>query len=538
MQRILTNNIYGVDIDVNAVEVTKLSLLLKVLEDENKDVLEQQQKLFQEKVLPNLSYNIKCGNSLIETDILEQEDLEYEELLKINPFNWEDEFPEIFENGGFDIVIGNPPWGAEFSERELVYLKEKNNEIVDRMINSFLYFIYISSLKLKQDGIFGMIIPDVIFYQNSYIPLRKFLLNNFSLTHIVNLGMGVFKKVNQPSAILIFRNNSYLSKKVYAKNLTDISKKKKGRYLNDNENYTIYSQSILNDLPNNVFITENIEYYSILNKIEKVSDLTLNDILGDDKKIQRGASPDLKEAFIIDKETVEKFDLEREKIKKMVSGGFQIKRYSINYEGQYLIYTTKNDNFRKLPNIRSFINSFKEDITCKEVKNGKHPIYSLHRPRKEEIFLKDKKIMGVITSDRLIMAIDENQLYATDGVYLFSTSEEFNPYFVLAVLNSNLFTFIYRLYSLENGRVLPQVKPSIIKNLPFKSIELNEQQKFIDSSHKMMELNKQLNKTKTPKEIKILEQQIEFTDMKINRLVYEVYGLTEEEINIVESSLN
>ena len=80
------------------------------MEDENKDVLEQQQKLYQEKVLPNLSYNIKCGNSLIGTDILNQEDLEHEELLKLNPFNWEQEFPLIFANGGFDAVIGNPPY--------------------------------------------------------------------------------------------------------------------------------------------------------------------------------------------------------------------------------------------------------------------------------------------------------------------------------------------------------------------------------------------------------------------------------------------
>lgn len=124
-KRILTNNIYGVDIDVNAVEVTKLSLLLKVLEDENKDVLESQQKLYQEKVLPNLSSNIKCGNSLIETDILNQEELSHEEVLELNPFDWEVEFPHIFANGGFDAVIGNPPWGASFSDIELEYLKEK-----------------------------------------------------------------------------------------------------------------------------------------------------------------------------------------------------------------------------------------------------------------------------------------------------------------------------------------------------------------------------------------------------------------------------
>ena len=131
-KRILKNNIYGVDIDTLAVEVTKLSLLLKVLEDQNKEVVEQQQKLFHERALPNLSSNIKNGNSLIANDILEEQELTEEEISKINPFDWEDEFPEIFPEAnkkkhsnetsqdndsdeakgtdGFDVIIGNPPY--------------------------------------------------------------------------------------------------------------------------------------------------------------------------------------------------------------------------------------------------------------------------------------------------------------------------------------------------------------------------------------------------------------------------------------------
>lgn len=106
-KRILLNNIYGVDIDSQAVEVTKLSSLLKVLEDENKDALESQQKLFQERVLPFLGDNIKCGNSLIGSDDVDLIDDDFE---NINPFVWEEEFKEVFDNGVFDAVIGNPPY--------------------------------------------------------------------------------------------------------------------------------------------------------------------------------------------------------------------------------------------------------------------------------------------------------------------------------------------------------------------------------------------------------------------------------------------
>ena len=108
---ILKNNIFGVDIDKNAVEVTKLSLLLKVLEYEGLEV--QQKQLFNERVLPDLYNNIKCGNSLIGSDFYKEKDLSLfgnDEMQKVNVFDWDKAFPEIFKNGGFDCVIGNPPY--------------------------------------------------------------------------------------------------------------------------------------------------------------------------------------------------------------------------------------------------------------------------------------------------------------------------------------------------------------------------------------------------------------------------------------------
>ena len=110
-KRILLNNIYGVDIDTQAVEVTKLSLLLKVLEGENKATIADLTMYSDERALPDLGNNIKCGNSLIGWDIQQDRpDLTQEELWRINPFAWESEFKEVFARGGFDAVIGNPPY--------------------------------------------------------------------------------------------------------------------------------------------------------------------------------------------------------------------------------------------------------------------------------------------------------------------------------------------------------------------------------------------------------------------------------------------
>jgi hypothetical protein len=130
-KRILLNNIYGVDIDRQAVEVTKLSLLLKVLEGENDETISKQLTLFQERALPDLSNNIKCGNSLIGWDILKDNPgLTQEEIERINPLDWEKEFPEIFQRGGFCIVIGNPPWGALLSQEDERYLETAAHYLV------------------------------------------------------------------------------------------------------------------------------------------------------------------------------------------------------------------------------------------------------------------------------------------------------------------------------------------------------------------------------------------------------------------------
>ena len=123
-KRILLDHIYGVDIDQQAVEMTKLSLLLKVLEGESSETLTKQLDLFKQRALPDLDNNIQCGNSLIAADYYDNIQLNLmseEEIYQVNVFNWEEGFPNIMKQGGFDIVIGNPPWGASFKASELSY---------------------------------------------------------------------------------------------------------------------------------------------------------------------------------------------------------------------------------------------------------------------------------------------------------------------------------------------------------------------------------------------------------------------------------
>jgi hypothetical protein len=126
------------------VEVTKLSLLLKVLEDESDETIGKTLELFHERALPDLGNNIKCGNSLIGPDFYEGQQvslLDEEEIYRINTFDWNVEFPDIMEAGGFDAVIGNPPY---VRQEGLIYLKpyfKKRFSVYNGVADLYVYFI-------------------------------------------------------------------------------------------------------------------------------------------------------------------------------------------------------------------------------------------------------------------------------------------------------------------------------------------------------------------------------------------------------------
>lgn len=203
-RRILLANIYGVDIDPQAVEVTKLSLLLKVLESPG------QMELQLERALPDLSDNIKCGNSLVGTDYFQNTQLSLEddeERWRVNAFDWEREFPEIFKgaNPGFDAVVGNPPYLKIelIEEPDRDYFSEKYKSFIKRF-DVFGIFIEKAINLLCVKGRFGMIIPSTVLNNMSFRETRKLLIGKTAIETIVNLGGRVFKGVNNDTLILIF----------------------------------------------------------------------------------------------------------------------------------------------------------------------------------------------------------------------------------------------------------------------------------------------------------------------------------------------
>jgi adenine-specific DNA-methyltransferase len=372
-----------------------------------------------------------------------------------NAFEWRFEFPEVLDDAGkfigFDIVIGNPPWGAKSTERNQLYYKSKFRDIIVRMTDSFMFFVRNGLNLVKvENGIVSQIIPDVFLYQKDNYKLRKRIYENLNPTVIINLGDGVFHDVARASSIIIFKSNSLE---------TVIGKVDKSGF--QNLKTQCVKSGFFRKLPNNLFPTENINSYSILLKYPK----TITDVIDVDG-IQRGVSPDLQKAFIIDRNIINQFKIEESVIRATCTGGNDIHRFKINDNGKFLLYITKKTDVKSIPNAIKFIDQYKNEITCSEVKNGKHPYYTLHRSRDEKIFEKQVKILGVITSDKLNCALDCKRTYPSDGCFLFSLIDTGLSKFFIAILNSKLLTFFYQLLSFEKGRVLAQVKPTILSQLP------------------------------------------------------------------------
>jgi hypothetical protein len=248
-----------------------------------------------------------------------------------------------------------------------------------------------------------MILPDVVLYQTDNEKLRKLILAEFGVHRVLNMG-GVFHKVTRPACILVLERGQPRHQLIRAADLSEVRKEDKPREIESEARYISLSQSTIQELPGVLFVTSNPSQYAIWTKVLSVPHQHLSDLVDEDG-IQRGVSPDLKDAFLVDSQTANSLRLEIHKLRRVLTGGKHVKRYFINRPDLLLIYTNRKDNFQELENIRAYIDRFKSRITCKEVQQHKHPLYSLHRPREERIFLKKQKLFGV-RHDRMIDLVE------------------------------------------------------------------------------------------------------------------------------------
>lgn len=522
-ESILENNLFGVDLNEESVEIAKLSLWLRTAEPNRK--------------LNDLSNNIKCGNSLIDDP----------EIAGNKAFNWEKEFSHIFAKGGFDVVIGNPPYVTtalgknQDSEKNIIeYYKSIYTKSSSYKVNTYLIFLEKTLDLINLNGLISFIIPNTIYLNYFYSDFRKFLLENLNLLLISNFNYEVFEDATTGGCSIMVISKNRENLKSIIQSFDDVQ-----NFHNKISPQEIYQSTFL-ELPQNKIIFEldkiNIWKKAFLNSLEfgdKIFTFYNGIKTGDNKK------------FISETKLSEIY-------KPIIRGR------------DFYKYTEIKSNFFVL--------------------FDKQKLWSNTNEKMYEV---EEKLIIRQTSDHLVASYDDKQNYSMDTTHLlFINKKNVNLKFILVVFNSKLMNFLYQIIVPEIGKAFSEVKIANLKKLPIKIISLENQQPFIEKADQMLSLNKELQElsakfqrnlqrefsletlskklqnwyelsfaeflkelakaklnltlsqkaewedyflAEQQKAISI-KSQIDQTDKEIDQMVYELYGLTEEEIEIVENS--
>jgi hypothetical protein len=525
------------------VEVTKLSLLLKVLEGESDQTIKSSFKLFHERALPDLGNNIKCGNSLIGPDYYEGKQtsfLDTEEMQRVNAFDWEKEFPEIFKAGGFDAVIGNPPYIRQEMIGDFKEYFQQHYKVYNGVADIYVYFIERGINFLNQNGFFSYIVANKWIRANYGMPLRKWLKDQ-NIEEIVDFGdLPVFQKATTyPCVIRVVKNKS--KKELRVTSVKTLS-------FRDLESYVANQYFTINPLKldSKGWSLTDSNTQELLEKIKKAGVSLAEYVKGN---IYRGVLTGLNEAFVIDAGTKRKLIAEDKKSKELIKPfllGRDIKRYQPPESNNFLIFTRRGINIKDYPAINRYLSQYKESLLPKpkdwkgaEWKGRKPGNYQWYEIQDAvdyyEEFEKPKIIYPNICK-KPEFTLDHTGFYTNQKCFIISYSDKY----LLGILNSSVSNFLFNL-------LLPKLRgdffePSYVyfKDFPIRTIKDNDSvdmlkyNLMIQLVEQMLSLNKQLAAAKTDHEKTLIQRQIDATDKQIDKLVYELYDLTPEEIAIVE----
>ena len=436
-RRILLTHIYGVDVDPQAVEVTKLSLLLKVLEGETADNVARQMDLFNVRALPDLGDNIKCGNTLVSSDFYSQHEMDIfseDELFRINAFDWSEEFSFFDSEGGFDVVIGNPPYGATLVAEEKQYFKDKYRHQSYQYDSYLLFMEQAISKLLRQDGYFGMIIPNPWLTNLNQAALRTYVVNHTTLKEIVHFSFSVFAKSKAivDTEIVIFKKQAAHRSKFTAHFVSALSPAGEIGVFDKIIKHKQSDWKKLADQSLNIFLDEKrVKLATQIKSSGERCDRFLNWNVGM-KPYQAGKG--------VPKQT--KQDVQNRKFDS-----------DVKIDSSYRQYVRGAD----------FEQFLVRPLQERWIKYGPW----LAEPRIGAQFDNPKKILVRQTGDSLIAAIDRSRLICMNNVHVgVAISKDLNVEYILGVLNSALMNWVYHSLNPEMGEALAEVKKENVARLP------------------------------------------------------------------------
>jgi len=534
---ILENNIYGVDLNSESVEITKLSLWLKSAKKGQKII--------------TLKNNIKCGNSLIDN----------QEIGKEKVFNWQKEFLQIMDGGGFDVIVGNPPWGSKIPMQDAEFIA-KRFELPKKNLNLFTGFVLLSLKLLKTNGISELLIPKVSIKNSSYYELRKSIINSYNLELISNFGK--FPGVASDAVSFSIRNikakNNFVEILDYI-NPESVERHKVNRkFYSENPTFAFSldidetKQNILNKLSIHPKLAEN-KLCLIKRGIElgQVSELLRCDSCGKHNEISK------------------KYYSDKQKTCKFCNNKLSGDTFCISSRHTSDLYTLSAVSGKE---IGKYIIKEKYYI----------PASISGIDYKSEIFSGDRIFLKrIATKPEGVFVGSKDNLFAFNTVYSIYNINGINPQALLGILNSKLLSFYYENVFNLGMSLTSQVTIEFLKELPIakgseKQIALlcnkvNEIQKYkfdfyskinnvldtlkqdfsIKSINKKLEnfydlsfegfvellLERQLSLekksnlhsffSKEKEHVINLKTKIETLNNEINVIVFDIYGLSEQE---------
>lgn len=543
-KRILTTHTFGVDIDLQAVEVTKLSLLLKVLEGETDQSLSLSQLAFGDRALPNLADNIKCGNSLIGPDYFTGKMFhDPEELKRVNPFDWKRGFPDAMKAGGFDCIIGNPPylnvddtWGKGDSRLEA--LKTLFPHIYNDKTDILFYFLAKSVQLCK--GSVAFIVSRAFLEAYKADRLRACLASRTAVGQIIDFrNLYVFSGVGITTCIVTFEPNASAKLvQVYKFRANNLSPVRLADQLADSRVFekVRVRHSTLGASP---WVLASTGIAKLNAKIDAAGKL-LNTILVIGQGMQTGRNNVFGERT---REEIVKWRLKPGMFYKRASNS-DIQRYFIRDRGEYIVYAQSATAFDQLPvGLQKHLSNHATELKSRAAyKRGDCEWWKFTWPLHEEHYDRKRIICPYLAaSNRFAPDSQKEFLSLTDTTVLFENGQAEDLFYLLGVLNSRLLTFRFRtIGKLKSGGIYEYFWNSVSK-LPIRRVDFSKPAdktahdrmvKLVDS---MLGLHKQLTTAKSAAQKAVIQRQIDATDAEIDRLVYDLYDLTGGEIAIVES---
>ena len=399
----------------------------------------------------------------------EHEDIKNNKIYE-HSFEWRFEFPALLNDEGdfigFDIIIGNPPFGAKLSNIEKNLFKEYYSDVHMRTPETYCYFISLAFKLVNPNGIVSYIVPNNMFFQNENEKTRFLLLFSHQLIRAINLGDNTFENADVPTCIFIAKSKGIENYEVeysdYRKyNISDIEW---------NKDYESISTALIKTVPSYVIGLSNVNI-RIINEIKRHG--VLIDSIAEE--MASGISSGGDKIFRISAEESEELHLEKEILHKVLVGA-EIDNYLINDKNHVIIYTTKDIDIYKHDNIYKYLLPYQVKLSGKrETVKGTLPWWCLHWPRYKGLFEEPKIIMRQ-TSDSIRCVYDENGYYVLNSILVLKLNNQDYSYKYLAtILNSTCIDFLYKNLTQEEGRTFAEVKPANVRKLYIPKATVEEQ---------------------------------------------------------------